>query len=263
MKTTSILLAVLMASPMAMARSKQSQTTRLPEKAPQAVPPTNQAPEQHDVKTLAPSEQKTIVLPETTAIEETKPAPAAPVMASSSRSPHFGFHAALGFPHPTTAGLDYLSPSRQWGVSAIGGAFKQEIQDKVNADIQSLELQARYHPWSSAFYIGLGAGNHTVKADKTENVQGTMVRAEAEVKASYVTPQIGWIAMWDSGFTLGFQLGALIPSSTNTSFTSNAPTALQTTTDYLNLKKDVEDNGDKFGKMTVPYVSLLRVGWMF
>lgn len=129
--------------------------------------------------------------------------------------------------------------------------------------ISNLELQLRYHPNATAFFWGLAAGNHIVTVTKTQTISGQSVSGEAKINAGYVTPELGWIATWNSGFTLGFELGWLVPTSNTTDFSSNAPAMVQSTPEYIKLKKDVEDQGDQLGKSGVPYVTVLRLGWVF
>jgi hypothetical protein len=216
---------------------------------PPMAPPTNASPEtMFDVKgTITP------------------PPAAKPEAAPSTNSsrPLFGAHAALGFPHVLTAGLDLVTPGRTWGFALIAGAFTASGPESTNVGMTNTELQLRYHPWSSAFFVGLGAGNHQVKVDKVETILGSSVKAEATVKASYLKPQFGWIWQYDSGLSIGMEFGYLSPSGSTTDFTSNAPAPAQATQEYADLEKDVKDNGDKFGKMGLPFVSLLRLGWMF
>ncbi len=173
-----------------------------------------------------------------------------------------GLHATLGVPHPTEVGLDFLTANESFGFSLLGGSSSATFSD-TKIGISHMELQLRYHPWSSAFYLGLGTGNHTVKASKTETVSGVPVKAEVEIKSPYLSPQVGWIWLWDSGFNLGFQVGAIVPSGNTTSFTTDAPTLVQLHPDYLKLEKDVKDAGDKFGQSTLPLLTLVRVGWLF
>jgi hypothetical protein len=237
----------------------QTPPTNAPaEKTPPTAPPVNEPAKDHEEHTLVTEPGNAKKAEKALApIEKDLRKP------DANQGHHFGLHVAAGLPHPLTAGLDYLSPSRTWGASLITGSFSATVSD-TKVGISNMELQLRYHPWSSAFYVGLGGGNHTVKAERTETISGFgAVNAEAEVKAAYVSPQIGWLAMWDSGFTLGFQIGAVIPSGTTTEFTTDAPALAQATTEYQQLEADVKDEGDKYGKMTLPYLTLLRIGWLF
>jgi hypothetical protein len=248
---------------------KQAQSTVVKDKAPPTAPPTNEPPEtMTDVKgTIAPPPSATpapFKVESTKETKETTKETTTEVTHSTNSSrPLLGAHAALGFPHVLTAGLDLVTPGRAWGFALIAGAFTASGPESTNVGMTNTELQLRYHPWASAFYVGLGAGSHQVKIDKTETIQGNSVKAEATVKASYLKPQFGWIWQYDSGFSIGMEFGYLSPSGSTTDFTSNAPAPAQATPEYANLEKDVKDNGDKFGKMGLPFVSLIRLGWMF
>lgn len=256
-----VFLAVTLTASMSWAQ-KQTQSATVEKKTPPTAPPTNEPPQTGtDIKgTIAPSPTPKPMHFDAPAAEEPK---AAPTSGASWSRPLFGVHAALGFPHVTTVGLDLVTASRTWGFALIGGAFNADGPESTKIDMKNTEVQARYHPWASAFYVGLGYGNHQVKIEKTENIQGFDAKAEANVKANYFKPQLGWIWQYDAGLSVGFELGYLAPSGNTTDFSSNAPGAITGTQEYLNLEKDVKDNGDKFGKMGLPFVTLLRLGWMF
>lgn len=144
----------------------------------------------------------------------------------------------------------------------IGGHTQGTVQG-YDVDISNVELQFRYHPWMTSFFMGLATGNHVVKVSKSQVFMGQTVNGEAKINAGYVTPQFGWIKTWDSGFTLGLELGWLVPTSNSTDFTSNAPASVQSTSDYQQFESDVKDQGDQLGKSGVPYVTVVRLGWVF
>ena len=254
--------------------SNTSDTTLVKAKTPAAEATVKKEISKESVKAEAPA--KPVVAEPAKPIVETKPAPLAepvkpvpavetkpaPVVEPASRS-RLGFHVAAGFPHPATAGLDYLSASKKLGFSLIGGQFQEKPKSDVELSISSIELQFQYHPWATPFYVGLGAGNHVLKADKTVDVSGTTAKASVEVNASYLTPQIGWIKTWDSGFTLGFKAGWLIPSGSTSDVSSDAPASVQATAEYQSAAKDIKDQADKYGSSSLPYVTLLQLGWLF
>lgn len=171
---------------------------------------------------------------------------------------------ALGFPHPLTVGLDFLLPSKVFGFSLIGGSYKREEGDtNTDAEIRNMEIQARYHPGGEAFFLGLAVGSHVVTVTRTESILTIPVRGEAEVQTTYLTPQLGWVKTWDSGLSVGFQLGWLIPGNPTTSFESDAPWLIMLTPDYADLEREVKEQGDDLGGRSLPFLTLLRVGWMF
>lgn len=229
---------------------------------PPSVPPTNESIARPDALTVAPPAKAVEILPEKT---ETKSetTPAAPVAADSGKSRGLvGLHAALGLPHPMTFGMDYITAGKMFSFSAIGGGFSREIEE-VTVGIRNLEFQFRYHPFSGSFYAGAGLGSHQITAKKKETITAVEVEAEVTVKASYVTPQIGWLWVWDSGLQMGFHFGYLSPRSVTTDLKTNADSTIQATNEYKNLEKDVKKQGNDIGDTALPVVSLLHIGWMF
>lgn len=229
---------------------------------PPAVPPTNEPIARPDALTVAPPAKTVEILPEK---PEAKPE-AAPTAASAPDSGHsrgrVGLHAALGLPHPMTFGMDYLTAGKMFSFSVIGGGFSREIEE-VTVGIRNLEFQFRYHPFSGSFYAGAGLGSHQITAKKKETITAIEVEAEVTVKASYVTPQIGWLWVWDSGLQMGFHFGYLSPRSVTTDLKTNADSTIQATTEYKKLEKDVKEQGNDIGDTALPVVSLLHIGWMF
>lgn len=191
--------------------------------------------------------------------------PTADVSASSTSggSHNFGIFAGINVPHALTYGLDYRHSSRLWGASIGAGTLDAEVED-VKAKMDSQEITARYFPWRSAFYVGLGYGKHEINASKTELIQGQNITVKASVDANYITPQVGWHWATSFGLTWGFEVGYLSPSGAKTEIdpgTTNP--AVLNDPEYIALKKDAEDQGDKFGNTGLPFVTLLRVGYQF
>lgn len=121
----------------------------------------------------------------------------------------------------------------------------------------------RWYPFEGAFFAGVNIGQQKISATKTDEIQGVKVKGDVEVQSKIIIPQIGWRWMWSSGFFMGMDLGLQYATDATTSFATDAPAAIQSTTDYLNLKKDVEDLGNGVGKTTLPFVTFLQFGFYF
>lgn len=183
---------------------------------------------------------------------------------SHKNAPHrFGVFAGLNLPHVFTYGLDYKHSSESWGLSLGAGSFGLKI-DEVSAKMKNQEIVARYFPWQGAFFAGLGYGKHEIKASKEETVQGQSVTIEAKVKADYLVPQVGWHWATSWGLTFGFEVGILasmgstaeIDPGTTNPVVINDP-------EYQSMKKDAEDLAENLGNKTLPYLTLLRLGYQF
>jgi hypothetical protein len=186
---------------------------------------------------------------------------------SNEGSHLFGVHASVGLPHPVNFGLNYMHSSRIFSSEISTGSYSLKVSG-VDVKLENLELALRWHPFAGAFFVGGLLGNQKITAVKTELVTDGIVSANvtgtAEVKSNYLTPHLGWFwGMDDGGFFVSFDIGLQTPSGVSTTFSSDVPAALQSHADYVQLEADVKDEGNKVGNMSLPYMTLLKLGWMF
>ena len=107
-----------------------------------------------------------------------------------------------------------------------------------------------------------GSFTNDVKYDFDANVSLTTM---------LVAPTLGWTWLFDSGFLLGFDLGATIPFATKAkasatikgSYPDAVVSAAADTSAYKDAISDVEDTVKKYGSLILPSVTLLRIGWLF
>jgi hypothetical protein len=140
-------------------------------------------------------------------------------------------------------GLDYNA----WPTLDFGGSVKAGYND--------LALTGRVFPWRGRFFLGAALGQRNFFAKGTEATTGQEVKIE--VKSTYLAPEIGWRFVWTSGFFMGIDLGYQIVLSPKTTLT--AP-GLAVAADPQ-LKKDVEDAGDQIGRVGLPIISLIQLGF--
>lgn len=149
----------------------------------------------------------------------------------------------------------------------------------TQADISHVEARAVIYPFLGSFFIGAAVGNRKVDAriDACEylaNYGGYCVpmRAYLKIRTTYITPQIGWLFVWDSGFTLGTEIGAQIPlhSGSEEFWTevyasdSNQLNAVYNSYAFYDFQKQVRDNiGDYFRSKTLPFWNIIKIGWLF
>lgn len=217
-------------------------------------------------------EEKPAVSPEALKGEPT-PTPAQPPLepastpaASESQRqwPYFGFHAALGVPHPVTYGVDALHPSGYFsGGISVGSASMKA--DQVEISLDNSDLAFRWHPFAGSFYLGVMLGRQTLKAKKTELVSGQSVSAEVKIESNTMTPHLGW--MWglaDGGFFVGIDFGMQNPSGVTTTLTTVPDGSFfGGNSDYQALVEDVQKKGNDIGNTALPYASILRIGYLF
>ncbi len=228
---------------------------------PGKTPPRPNMPPANDVKGAIQVKDTPAVPPEALS----KPIPPAPKASEEKAgSHHFGLHGSLGVPHPLNYGLNYIHSSGLFSAEFSMGSFKHKIQD-VDAKLENMEIGLRWHPWRGSFFVGMLLGQHTVTATKTETVTGIgSVTGTAKVKADYLTPHVGWMwGMEGGGFFGGFEIGYQSPMNAKVEYNDNAPAGATLFSEYNEFRKDVQDQGEKYGKMGLPYLALLKIGWLF
>lgn len=161
-----------------------------------------------------------------------------------------------------------------WNKTFGGGItfsdFSQEVED-IELGIGHWDVRFRWHPFQGSFFVGAAYGNQTLGAKLTTDldVSGTQVPAtfDINVNTTFLTPHLGWFATWDSGFTLGFELGyqmAMSADADDTQITLGGvnTAAAEQSEDYKKNKKDIEDQAELIGEKSLPYLALLKLGWM-
>ncbi len=87
----------------------------------------------------------------------------------------------------------------------------------VTLESAALEGELRLFPFRGSFFVGSAFGRQTLSA--TAHQSGVTVAAD--MTTYFVTPRIGWLAVWDSGLSLGLDLGVQLPLSSDITVTSN------------------------------------------
>ncbi len=183
----------------------------------------------------------------------------------------------IGFPQIMSYSLEALV-ARTVSFGFTTGTYTADQMDKAELKIKGYDIHARWHPFMGSFFLGAAYGrmelDGTYEDKFTARVNGfereVNAKVLANIKAKYVSPRLGWFAVWDSGLTAGFELGAQIPLSPETSVDAIIPGAtageeaqIKSTSDYKDLEKQANDTVKFLGKKTIPIVTLFKVGWMF
>lgn len=185
----------------------------------------------------------------------------------------YGITGALEFPHVLNFGLESMI-DRKWGVSLNYGSISRNING-IDVGMKHYDVRLRYHPWKSSFFAGLALGQHLLTGEKSRDItysgstHPVLTTIKVNAKSNYVIPQIGWFSVWDAGFTIGFDLGVLVPTGARTnseaSF-SNLPdgteSAIREDADFIKVQSDVEDTSKSYTKRPLPFLTMMRVGWM-
>lgn len=175
----------------------------------------------------------------------------------------FGFNASLGMPVPTSFGLNYVHSSGLFSAEAATGSLSIAVSD-VSVAFTRTELILRYHPFAGSFFVGAGFGQMKLSAEQSETISGGTVRAKIDLTANTLTPTLGW--MWgiaDGGFFAGLDFGMQSPSGGEGKLDTNADASVQATQEYQDLVTAVDDQAKKFGELSLPVVTLLRIGYLF
>jgi hypothetical protein len=211
----------------------------------------------------------------------------APLLIAASFSAHpahalppraFSAHLLVGLPHPLNLAGDLrFSPAftTELALGALKPTFHGKNGGAVTVGVGNLDLRARWHPWDGAFFLGLMLGGQNLSAEAHSNIEvasvSIPVRASLKVGSPYLTPHLGWIWELRTGLTLGVELGWQIPVGANPELTLaiDDPTLegyleqVQQTAAYQKLRQDIESVAERLGKVGLPYVTALRIGWAF
>jgi hypothetical protein len=168
--------------------------------------------------------------------------------------------------------VDYVPPMNNFSFSLDFGGFSHSQTD-VKLGLSHVDAVARYHLFGGSFFLGLRVGQQKIKAEATEtkvyNGFNLSPKATLDVKTNYMTPHIGWQAN-SGGFFISTDFGAQVPSGSSTDLTvdyggANAATiaVIDADADFIKAKQDAIDAGDKIGKTTLPFWTMIRIGYYF
>ncbi|MCX6127428.1 MAG: hypothetical protein NTV34_22130, partial [Proteobacteria bacterium] len=188
----------------------------------------------------------------------------------------FGLTGALVVPHVINIGLETLT-HRKFGASVNYGNVSRNIGG-VDLAMRHTDIRFRYHPFGGSFFAGVAVGQHTLIGQKGRDIAVTYnsvkstvpTKVKVTAKANYVAPHIGWFAIWEPGFTIGLDIGWLVPSgakstteATFTNLPAGAEDTIRSTPEFAKATSDVDDAAMSGAKKSLPFLSMIRIGWMF
>lgn len=174
--------------------------------------------------------------------------------AASSDGAGLGFNVGIGLPFLSQAGLDWRF-SNTFGITAAYNALDIS-SGEASAKLTMPELLLNYHPFSGAFFIGVGIGKENLKVTAKDSTG--VHEAKIEVEATTTVAKAGW--KWgiaNGGFWFGMDLAYIIPSSPKRTIT--AAGVPETDESYI----DAVDVADRFGKQTYINLTFARFGFVF
>ena len=140
------------------------------------------------------------------------------------------------------------------------------------------DAYGRLYPFGGAFFLGAGVGYATIRGtyDTSVNLSaygaaGTIdFDSRGSVRTLVLTPQLGFMKIFGSGFTIGLDVGAQVPVAPSqvdytapvVNLPANAPQALREA-----AQSQIDRNGekvrstlDKIGRTPLPTFNL-KIGW--
>jgi len=227
--------------------------------------------------------ETTVPAPVETKLMESPPAPAEAVVYTSSAPPSppppaHRFGVTLGIislPRPLELEATYrLAPAL--AVSAQYSMLPDLTAPGGSATLQLRAYQGivRWFPFSGAFFIGSGIGYQTFRASLSKTVDNGTLTTALDLSGVFVSPQLGWLFVMQSGFTLGLSLGVQVPLPKDPVATStyNGQTVppqggagfSQDVVDEASKNRDtVQTLGKLANKYPIPNIELLRIGVFF
>ena len=152
---------------------------------------------------------------------------------------------------------------------------------------QEYDAYGRLYPFGGAFFLGAGVGYATIRGSLANRFNTSSytqshpeilaaypgfpsvvdVNSDARVRTLVLTPQIGFMKIFGSGFTIGVDVGAQIPiAPSKVDFDTTTPSLgeplssiVQSTYITPNDQK-VRSTLDKIGRTPVPTFNL-KIGW--
>jgi hypothetical protein len=271
-----------------------AQTAAQPAPAAPAEAAPAPAPPATDTTAAPPPEAPAMPAPVETAMPapaETTPAPppaaAAPppatVFATSSAPPpapqglqRFGITLGIiSLPRP----IEIEGHFRLSEMLAVSGQYSMLPDLQAPGGSAKLQLRAfqgiaRWFPFSGSFFIGAGLGYQTFRASLSKTVENHTLETTADLSGVFVSPQLGWLFVWQSGFALGLTFGAQIPLPKDpvaTSTYNGQPVPSQpgngVSQEVIDQAKDNQDTVTTLGKLAnkypLPNIELLRLGFFF
>jgi len=187
---------------------------------------------------------------------------------------------SLGFPFLNEAGL-IRKHNRYDYYLVTGGYYSRKIKsgriDNFKFSFRHFGAKWRHRPFRDPFYTQLGAAYQNLQFTGTANVEAnnpdTKIRVPVDAKLSITTivtmAQIG--LMWQNsrhlfwGFSVGLQVPLYSDSRLKTSVTDDPfiNEIIQSVGDYQEIQRDVEKASEKAGKISLPVLQILELGYFF
>jgi hypothetical protein len=148
---------------------------------------------------------------------------------------------------------------------------------EAEVSYQHLDIYGRIYPFGGGFFFGAGAGYATVEGTLTKTVTSAEVAglsgsvrydSQGSVRTLVLTPVLGYLHTFGSGFSLGIDAGMQVPiAPSEVEFESKTsgsiPPQFQPVVDQALAPTDaaVRDTLETIGRTPLPTFNL-RLGWL-
>lgn len=147
---------------------------------------------------------------------------------------------------------------------------------------QEYDAYGRLYPFGGAFFLGAGVGYATIKGTLNSQLSTTaaqamysgygipnpiLVDSQGSVRTLVLTPQIGFLKIFGSGFCIGLDVGAQLPiAPSKVDFATNTPNLQEPAKTYVQATyikpndEKVRSTLDTIGRTPLPTFNL-KIGW--
>jgi hypothetical protein len=181
----------------------------------------------------------------------------------------------LSFPRPLEVEA-VLKMSRWFGLG-IEASFLPQLRapgDAASLDLKALQGMFRWHTFGGAFFLGAGLGYQNFIGSLGQTVDGGNLQVSADISGPYFAPQLGWMWITDSGFSIGVTFGLQIPfprqpvvSSTYNGQPVPAMPTASVSQNVINTAQSNESTVRSLANFIVRYpfpeIDFLRLGFFF
>ena len=125
----------------------------------------------------------------------------------------------------------------------------------VNVAQQGFSGTARAYPFRGAFFFGVGGGRSAISAEQTASQSGG-AHTSLHTTTVFVTGELGFLYRFQSGFSIGADVGVQVPTSSiggTTASVAGQPVA---------SPQQLRDVMKYFASEPVPVVNVLRLGYV-
>lgn len=180
-----------------------------------------------------------------------------------------------------------LKISRYFGAGVNVGLIptvKISYYGEATLAFQEYGAYAHIFPFGGAFFLGTGVGYATVKGSLATHFDlssyqkmypgagippSVDVSSQAQVRTLVLTPQLGLLHTFGSGFTIGADVGAQLPiAPSQVDFSTQIPTNIPAAYKAQIQKQYIDPNDakvrsslDKIGRTPIPTFNI-KIGWL-